>query len=104
MTNGARGRLLEPPDPVAVALQEIDHRIRPREMAGPDREHNRARLGHALLDPLAPVGVAPLDQRLLKLGRAGEVAVEALRDALDVAARPGGEHVVEFLAHAGAAV
>src|SRR3954467_13086862 len=87
--------LLEPSYAVAVALQQIDDRIPSGEMASTDGDHDRARLLHALLDPLAPVGVTLLDQGLRQLGRGRQVTVEGARNAFDVAADPRGEHVVE---------
>src|SRR4051794_27269267 len=69
-------------------------------MTGTNRNHDRSGLGHALLDPAAPIGVAPFDQRLLELGGGGEVMVERACDGIDVAARPGAEHLAELLVHA----
>src|SRR3954466_12228810 len=84
---------------VTALLEHIDHRILARQMSGANRDHDRPWLGHSLLDPPAPIGVAALDQRLLKTRRRAKVAVETGRDRVDVAARPGAEHFAELGAH-----
>src|SRR6185437_1354490 len=41
------------------------------------------------------------EERLLEVGRIRKIVVEGARDVLDVPPRPGGQHPVIFLVHAG---
>src|SRR5206468_5882125 len=89
--------LLHALDLVAVLFEQRDDRILARQVTRADRNHDAARLSHALLDPFAPGGVALQHQRLLELRRGAEVAVEGARDRLHLAFRPRGKHSGEFV-------
>src|SRR5437868_9172681 len=83
---------------IAALPKHIDDRILARQVTRADGDHDCSGLGHALLDPTAPIGIAALDQRLLEIGRGAKIAIEAARDGVDVAARPSAEHLAEFTA------
>src|SRR3954449_13350434 len=92
-------RLLEPANLVPVLLEHFDDRILTGEVAGADRDHDRSRLCHALLDPPAPIVFALSNERVAKRGRGGKIAIEGLGDAADIAARPCAQHSGEILVH-----
>src|SRR3954452_14104385 len=96
---GGGPRLLQPANLVPVLLEHFDDRIFTGEVAGADRDHDGSGLCHALLDPPAPIGIALANERVAKHGRGGNIAIEGLRDAANIAARPCAQHAPEILVH-----
>ena len=81
-------RLLDTLYAVTVALELGDDRIGTGQVARADRDHDGSGLAHALLDPLAPVCVARVEESVGELRRIGEIAVERPRNTANVALGP----------------